>query len=214
MLFFFPFFFYIRCRRAVRPASPLSRAGREIARRVPQIVHPAAEKFQRRAPPRRAVLAVLPRGALTCIMRYRAFAVRGMFSTWPVSTGSRRCYALGGLVRGEGLPPRNSRGERVLREARRARVASRYCSCTSARIAYTPLMPAVAVVHMHYPIIVAMTKVSRANRARAAARWYAFASGYQAAHKFSKHHYARDSVTNVRPRGLLIKKIRQPARVV
>lgn len=37
-------------------------------RRVPQIVHLAAEKFQRAASPRRFAFS----GALTCIMRYRA----------------------------------------------------------------------------------------------------------------------------------------------
>lgn len=39
-------------------------------RRVPQIVHPAAEKLQRAASPPR--FRILP-GALTCIMRYCAF---------------------------------------------------------------------------------------------------------------------------------------------
>lgn len=105
----------------------------------------------------------IPLGALTCIMRYRAFAECFLLG--------RRCYA---RRFGAEVVSRNSRrGEFYGKSTSRS---LRVSYCTSARIAYT-VNAAVAVVHMHYPIIVAMTKVSRANRARATACWYAFASG-------------------------------------
>lgn len=92
--------------------------------------------------------------------------------------GSRRCYARRGGLR-RGIPE-----EQVLREARRARRAFPSVFALyplSARIARcAPLMPRSPLYNMHYPIIVEMTKVSRANRARATPRWYAFASGIRA----------------------------------
>lgn len=60
-----PFFRAHTQRHCDRSLSPLNSTGREIVRRVPQIVHPAAEKFQ-------TDRFTASSGALTCIMRYRA----------------------------------------------------------------------------------------------------------------------------------------------
>lgn len=108
-------------------------------------------------------------GALTCIMRYRASLLAECFlpaclpacqPSCPGLGGSRRCY-------GSSLP-----------EFQRSKFYGRYvltASCfvytyvrSHARARTRPSMyiNAAVAVHMHYPIIVAMTKVSRANRGR------------------------------------------------
>lgn len=186
------FYAHTRCRRD-RPLSPLSRAGREIVRRVPQIVHAAAEKFQRAASP---VFAILP-GALTCAL---CVIVRSRFAECFLPDHRRTESSMLRAVVRRGFASRNSR------EAAFTEGTSGSCRAFLSRFAHcsyvgrVPLMPPVAAVHTHYPIIVAMAKVSRGNRARGTTCRYAFASGNLGARKFSKHHYVRDSVTNVRPR--------------
>lgn len=120
---------------------------------------------------------ILP-GALTCIMRY--CAVHGMFPTWPRRQSSMLRSTMARSAR---------HGIQESKFYQESTSGLRPCSpphfvlyniyvgasCT------VHVNVAVAAVHMHYPIIVAMTKVSRANRAaRAMARRYAFASGIRA----------------------------------
>lgn len=166
--FFFISFFcahtHIR-RRSDRPLSPLNPAGREIVRRVSQIVHPAAEKLQT------GRVVSHPRElwrALCVIVR------REMLPTWPT-------WQLSILHARRGGSPLEFSKEQVLRKAtsraRRTSVScSRICRLVYVQHTYVRINAALAAVHIHYPIIVAMTKVSRANKARAAARRCAFAS--------------------------------------
>lgn len=119
------------CAIAERSLSPLSCARREIVRRVPQIVHPAAEKFRRAALSRsRAPVSGPSPGALTCIMRYRT--TRGSLAECFLLPGerqtrSRQRYSLRYYVRvARGDGGAGNSGEQVLRKACVQLVASRF----------------------------------------------------------------------------------------
>lgn len=99
--------------------------------------------------------------ALTCIMRYRAlrFARNILYSS---------CWQLAMLhtvVRE--AASKFQRGKFYGRSTSRTRTLCSACFIAMSRAyVYMCINAAVAVVHMHYPIIVAMTKVSCTNRTR------------------------------------------------